>query len=230
MSILDFTPSSLAAYSNPPNNYVGTTLFLTYILLALYLTVFIITSLSLQYHEYISNPTSTSTKDSTKNAEARSARARHIQIYAFLASISFSLLSYHMLNFLISSYLHWSGETHVTTANVSEKSLKKWMLESSLFESFARELVGDGPSVVWTQIAILGTWFWGVWMGQKGMLWLLMGCLYDRDADIVVYSKRERLIMGANTTIHPPRSSIAYIFYGHAFHHAAASFIAGSDS
>jgi hypothetical protein len=48
------------------------------------------------------------------------------------------------------------------------QQLWSWMLESSLFEGFARELVGGGAGVLWTQIALLGTCFWNVWMAGRG--------------------------------------------------------------
>lgn len=49
-----------------------------------------------------------------------------------------------------------------------ERGVWNWMLESTLFESFARELVSDGPSTVWTQVGLLGTWFWNVWIADTG--------------------------------------------------------------
>ena len=47
------------------------------------------------------------------------------------------------------------------------------MPEPSLFESFARELVGDGSGVAWTQIALLGMWFWDLWIASTGENFLL---------------------------------------------------------
>lgn len=162
---------SLAAYATPPNNYVGTTLFLSYIALALYATLSIIFSLYAQYQDvYHSSPPKNDASqpkgDSTAIAAAKAARARHIKIYAFLASISFATLSYHMLFFLITHYQTWSGNTSLAT--ISGDKLIQWMLQSSLFKDFADELVSNAQNTMWTQLAILATWFWNIWMARTG--------------------------------------------------------------
>jgi hypothetical protein len=156
---------TLAYYATPPNSYIGATIFLSYIVLALYATLRIVVS---QYTQY-SRIFHAATKDATLIA-ARTARARHIKIYAFLASVSFGTLSYHMLLFLITHYLHWTGVDDRTLSAVSVTKLQTWMMESSLFQDFATELVHSVPNAVWTQLAILATWFWNVWMARKGEL------------------------------------------------------------
>lgn len=168
---------SLASYATPPNNYIGATIFLSYIVLALYATSSITYSLYTQYNDiYRSGSPSKDVSEGKSDATTRSAnytttaakaaRARHIKIYAFLASISFATLSYHMLFFLITHYQAWSGEKSL--ASVSGDELGKWMLESSLFKDFADELVGNAQSAMWTQLAILATWSWNVWMARTG--------------------------------------------------------------
>ncbi|KAF1912045.1 hypothetical protein BDU57DRAFT_505931 [Ampelomyces quisqualis] len=150
-----------AQYATPPNNYIGTTIFLSYIVLALYATTSISYSLFTQYTNiFRAHPKD---KDELRNT-SRFARARHIKIYAFLASISFATLSYHMLFFLITHYEHWSDEA---LSAVSGEKAKRWMLESTLFQDFATELVENKRNAVWTQIAILATWLWNIWMGRK---------------------------------------------------------------
>ncbi|KAH7397434.1 hypothetical protein BKA66DRAFT_394193, partial [Pyrenochaeta sp. MPI-SDFR-AT-0127] len=153
---------SLLHYTSPPNNYIGATIFLSYILAALYATTTIAYSL---YSRYITIFGST-TKDEKLNA-TRSARARHIKIYAFLASISFATLSYNMLSFLISHYMQWNGDKSFSPSAISPEKLKRWMLNSSLFQDFAHDLVKDAPNTVWTQAAIIATWFWNIWIAQK---------------------------------------------------------------
>ncbi|KAF2791441.1 hypothetical protein K505DRAFT_280727 [Melanomma pulvis-pyrius CBS 109.77] len=155
----DFTP-----YANPPTNYLGTVLFLLYILLALVLTGYIPLSLFKRYQSLVNFPLISTT--SPPSPRIRDARARHIKIYAGLASVSFAMLSYHMLNFLMDSYAHWSASKG-SESEMNLETLKQWMLNSALFETFARELVDDGPSTVWMQVGVLGSWFWGVWMGGK---------------------------------------------------------------
>lgn len=157
---------ALVYYATPPNSYIGTTIFLSYIVAALYATIAIIYSLYAQYTVIFH--TSSSSNDEKLGA-AKAARARHIKVYAFLASISFATLSYHMLMFLITHYLEWSEDQSRSFSNVSVEKLKTWMLESTLFQDFAQDLVKDAPNAVWTQAAILATWFWNIYMGQKGM-------------------------------------------------------------
>ncbi|KAI4622486.1 uncharacterized protein J4E87_006428 [Alternaria ethzedia] len=147
------------------NTYIGTTIFLSYIVAALYATIKISYSLYSQYSAIFN--TSSPSKNEKLNA-AKAARARHIKIYAFLASISFAMLSYHMLMFLITHYLEWSGDKSRSFSNVSADQVKRWMLESTLFQDFAQDLVKDAPNAVWTQAAILATWFWKIYMAQKG--------------------------------------------------------------
>ncbi|KAF2438169.1 hypothetical protein P171DRAFT_424267 [Karstenula rhodostoma CBS 690.94] len=149
---------TLARYAHPPFNYLGTTLFLSYILLALYFTLSISTSLYAQYKRL----------PSLKLAEdVKNARTRHIKIYAFLASISFAILSYNMLNFLIQSLTVWARTQNLLGRRVSLLGLRYWMLETNLFETFAQELVSKRPNAFWTQAALLETWFWNVWMAYK---------------------------------------------------------------
>ncbi|KAF1948537.1 hypothetical protein CC80DRAFT_556240 [Byssothecium circinans] len=160
--------ATLTNYANPPNNVIGSTLFLTYIALALYSTVAITTSLWKQYNT-IAIPKTAKNEAKKELQQLQDARRRHIKIYAFLASISFATASYHMSLFLLNSFATWNDKTtaDLTLSDLRAEKLKSWMLESTLFESFAKDLVSDGPSAAWTQGAVLGTWFWGVWMGQK---------------------------------------------------------------
>lgn len=155
----------LVYYATPPNSYIGTTIFLSYIAFALYATFSITYSLYTQYTA-IFHPEKP-TKDAKLDA-AKTARSQHIKIYTFLASISFATLSYHMLFFLITHYLDWTGDKHRDLSAVTGAKLKSWMLQSTLFQDFASELVqGKGNTVV-TQLAILGTWYWNIWMAGKG--------------------------------------------------------------
>lgn len=156
---------SLSQYATPPSNYIGSALFLAYIALALYATTSISISLYTQYTTIFHAPLTEKDKNESHKA-ARIARARHIKIYAFLASISFATLSYHMLFFLITHYEQWSDEP--LNSILGEKA-QKWMLESTLFQDFAMELVETKRNAVWTQIAILATWFWNIWIGRKGI-------------------------------------------------------------
>ena len=164
--MMDFSGyNNLVYHSTPPHNYIGTAIFLSYIAAALYATITIVYTL---YTKYTALFHSTVSKQDEKLQAANIARARHVKIYACLASISFATLSYHMLMFLISHYLNWTGAKSQSLSDVSGEKLKTWMLNSTLFQDFAQELVKDAPSAVWTQAAIISTWFWNIWMAQKG--------------------------------------------------------------
>lgn len=176
MSILEGNP--LAHYTTPPNNYIGSTFFLAYIVVALYLTFTISYSLYAEYisafHSHPASPPGKFKQNGAGQVETRNTRARHIKIYLGLALLSFVSISWHMLGFLITSFLEWSNTSsrNVFAAlndNASYK-LKSWMLETELFNNFATELVGDRESALWTQLAILATWGWNLWMGLKGAL------------------------------------------------------------
>jgi hypothetical protein len=163
MDSLNLNLAALNAYTSPPTNYLGATLFLSYIASALYLTTTITLALWRQYTATLAAPS----KDATIAAN-RVARAQHVKIYAFLASISFATLSYHMLSFLLASFAAWDGTARFEWQRASVRRLGSWMLETALFEDFAKELVGDGASAICTQASVLVIWFWGIWVAQKG--------------------------------------------------------------
>jgi hypothetical protein len=149
---------ALTRYANPPSNVLGTTLFLSYITLAIYFTSDVLFAL---YYE------------STKAHAPRSHNDRRkLKILSTLAIVSFAALSLHMLKFLINSFLTWNmskimfkPDEHLTLF----ESVWHWMLGTNLFENFAKEMVGAASSTVWAQIALLGTWFWNVWIAERGV-------------------------------------------------------------
>ena len=172
-----FQQNPLTQYTTPPNNYIGSTFFLSYIVIALYLTSTIGYSLYTQYtsafHSHPSSPPSKFKQNGAGKVETRNARAQHIKIYTVLALISFTSISWHMLGFLITSFLDWNNSStrnvFAVLGNNAFHKLKRWMLETSLFNDFAIQLVNDGESAIWTQLAILATWGWNLWISGKGM-------------------------------------------------------------
>jgi hypothetical protein len=146
--------NTLHYYATPPNNYIGTIIFLSYILLALSTTISIVSSLYTQYTALV-------THASAQDKHIRTA-VRRIKLFVLLASVSFAMLSYHMLFFLITHY-------YTSFDTVSANGLKEWMIDSNLFRDFAQDLVSTRWNAVVTHVAILETWFWGVWMAWKGL-------------------------------------------------------------
>ncbi|KAF2624565.1 hypothetical protein BU25DRAFT_373949, partial [Macroventuria anomochaeta] len=171
-----FEQNPLTQYTTPPNNYIGSTFFLSYIVVAFYLTSAIGYSLYTQYtsvfHSHPSSPHSKFKQNGAGKVETRNVRARHIKIYLILALISFTSISWHMLGFLITSFLDWNKSStrnvFAVLGNTAFDKLQRWMLETSLFNDFAIQLVADGESAVWTQLAILATWGWNLWISRKG--------------------------------------------------------------
>lgn len=170
--------NALTKYTTPPRNYIGSILFLSYIVVALCLTSIISYSLYAQYtslfYSHRSSPPSRFRQNGAGRVETRNARARHIKLYTTLALISFTSTSWHMLGFLITSFLDWNGDSTrnvlVALSNNAWPNLKHWMLETGLFNDFALQLVSDGESAVWAQLAILATWGWNLWLAYKGEL------------------------------------------------------------
>ncbi|KAF2009636.1 hypothetical protein BU24DRAFT_473809 [Aaosphaeria arxii CBS 175.79] len=139
----------LVKISNPPNNVLGTIVFLAYIAAALVLTSHIVLSL---YKQHQRHPP----------------RSRHgTTVLVAFSIVSFATLSYHMSRYLLSSYLNWSLTQSFFRPHDS-RSVWAWMLNSHLFTSFAKELLRDEPSRKVTQIALLETWGWNVWMARNG--------------------------------------------------------------
>lgn len=157
---------SLTAYANPPYNVLGATLFTSYVVVALYSTTSITASLYRQYSSIKS--LKSNGKEDELHMRVQDARKRHIKIYAFLASLSFATLSYLMFGFLTWSYRQWASDKWLVFRTLNMDKLKGWLWDSTLFETFARHLVEDGASTLWTQTAILSTWFWNIWMAAKG--------------------------------------------------------------
>ncbi|KAK3214932.1 hypothetical protein GRF29_19g1719127 [Pseudopithomyces chartarum] len=132
--------SRLNLYTAPPFNYLGTTLFLSYIVLALILTLSVTLSLRTQYNRIPS---------SKAPLDIKNARRRHIKIYAFLASLSFALLSTNMLGFLITSMTAWARARSLLGERVGVWSLGRWMLETQQHALSTRTMI---PFIALSQI------------------------------------------------------------------------------
>ena len=153
---------SLAASSTPPTNYIGTVLFISYIVAALELTNFIVTHLFSLYESR------TSRLPLSKQPEIS-----HIIIFSSLAALSFAVLSNHMLSFLIQSYTGWCESNGYGLAIAIRDIMPKlwaWMTDSMLFTTFAHDLVGraNGEEWIWAGMALAGTMAWGNWMATSG--------------------------------------------------------------
>lgn len=145
------------------DNYFGAILFWLYIVAALLLTGFITTNLWSLY----------------RNASAAANKTRRrgrIRLFSGLSALSFSVLSYHMLYFLIDNYKNWALLHHaeiprsLTGVLTRDTALKtwEWSHTSTLFRDFARELCEQPGHYWWTCQALLFSFQWNVFMAVQG--------------------------------------------------------------
>ncbi|KAK3044609.1 hypothetical protein LTS18_000819 [Coniosporium uncinatum] len=149
-----------SGWASPPSNYVGTALFLSYIVAALILMGFIVFDLLAQ-----SKRRSQNVVEATKHADGSGGA-----LAAGWAAISFAVLSFHMLNVLIASYKSWAGTEKIDLSETSIQAAYKWMMESTLFQDFARDIIRDDVAWWWTQLALIWTMGVSVFMGVEGKL------------------------------------------------------------
>ena len=161
--------SSFHSPEPPHYNLSGALIFTAYVLSALFLTAFITRSLAVQYKK--SSP------------QRNRGREKHIQTFSTLSVLSFSTLSYHMLNYLIISYQSWSkihsyqlpgslfGSKSLlgTRAQRIPLHIWSWLTNSTLFADFATTICSSNARFWWTQQALLITMAWSVFMSLEGM-------------------------------------------------------------
>lgn len=121
-------------------NIVGAIIFFAYIVAALALTSIIVADIFL-----------------TRSNQEPAPNAKHISrrpasLYWTAALVSFSVLSWNMLSFLLVSYSRWAEEHQMITSGFYTSPTKfleqawyvwVWATSSSLFETFAENLLLD---------------------------------------------------------------------------------------
>lgn len=109
---------------------------------------------------------------------------KNVQIFAGLATLSFSFLSYHMMDYLIESYLQWANYRSIRLpvqlygkggllGPASERTplyLWTWLSTSTLFYNFARTICEPYEHYIWTEQALLVTMGWCLFMSIEGEL------------------------------------------------------------
>ena len=152
-------------------NIIGAIIFIAYILAALYLTALLSRDL---INAFLYLPKS-----------LRNRNGLHTQLLTFvsLAIGSFSVLSYHLLDYLVESYQEWAthrsielpyrlygkmglfGPGHQRTPLY----IWTWLKTSTLFQSFAQTICEPGEHFWWTQQALLMTMAWSFFMSVEGI-------------------------------------------------------------
>jgi hypothetical protein len=130
----------LAQYTQPPTNYIGSGLFLSYIVAALALTGHLALKI---YHAHFAHP------------------ARPIGPAVAFLMVTFLVMSANMISVLVASYVGWA-RAH------AHPGLGQWMLESSLFADFAADLGASPAAVFWAQLGLLFTLGASMWMAAAG--------------------------------------------------------------
>lgn len=104
---------------------------------------------------------------------------RRASVHAVLSFVSFAVLSYNMLNFLIESYRSWaqSNEVGLPRPNYTLHELMyavpslhiwRWSTESTLFQSFAETICREPYHFWWTRQTLLYSIMWNMVMSIEG--------------------------------------------------------------
>jgi hypothetical protein len=154
---------------------LGATIFYSYILLAFLLTGSIINSLLRSY----------------PSVQRHTVNKKGLLLRCSLAFLSFAVLSYHMLLFLIDSYKAWSLRQNIPLPGLNPlrpESWKDfhpwiWATESSLFIDFAMAAFEKKETAVWTFIALCWELYQAQYMTGFCMCFVLFfynkyNCLY----------------------------------------------------
>jgi hypothetical protein len=154
---------------NSPDNLLGAIFFFSYILTALGLTALISTELFQAYGAF------------SKSKIYNSYRANLVFVFATFAVISFSSLSYHMLNVLIYSFIEWAKAANfpfprdifgalsdLTSGDLSYMDIWTWAKSSTFFQDFAEAICNKPVRFWWTQQALLLSIGWNTFMAIEG--------------------------------------------------------------
>ncbi len=154
-------------------NVLGAIVFFSYIAAALGLTGLVTSDLKKEFSAWSS----------------RRVRDRNVRVclFAALSTLSFAVLSYHMLDFLIQSYQSWSMSSSLAhpapprtfqtfhaailwprTWTWASTSIWTWSISSNLFQDFGEVICNDPHRFWWTQLALVYSFGWNMYMSIQG--------------------------------------------------------------
>lgn len=157
-----------------PTNFVGAGIFWLYIVAALYFTGKILQNLATQTSTPATNRRRE--KDDEGSTASDDSGAKTINslisngsiVFVSLALLSFSTLSFNMLQVLIQSFHAWS-RVHPNASNAKIIGrIWSWSITSSLFQDFGQALYQSRSRALWSLAALLNTLGVCVYMGVKG--------------------------------------------------------------
>lgn len=141
---------------NAGTNTIGAIIFFAYIVAALAFSSVIVRDILVLSSQHDSR--------ARRNDGSRGLGARLVGICSTAALISFSVLSWNMLSFLLVAYAHWAREHNIVTSRslMSLSGLRVqiwyvwvWATSSTLFETFAEDLLRDSKTWRWTTLSLL---------------------------------------------------------------------------
>ena len=154
-------------------NYLGATIFWLYIVAALTFTSIIVKTL----HDH----------QPPKSTERNGPRTHTcIVLFAILAAISFTTLSYNMLNVLIQSYTSWSRERNLSLADTSLSLIWQWSITSTPFQDFGNAILQNSARYLWVEASLLATLCVCLHVGIEGIYSLpttRQGIYVEREQD-----------------------------------------------
>jgi hypothetical protein len=168
------------------NNVLGAIVFFSYIAAALALTGLVTSDLQKAFTAWSSR-----SRRSRIHDRDRSVR---VSLFAALSTLSFAVLSYRMLDFLIQSYQSWSSISsspavlrpapprrtfepfraaipwppRTQTQTLTWTSIWTWSISSNLFQDFGEVICNDPQRFWWTQFALIYSFGWNMYMSIQG--------------------------------------------------------------
>lgn len=168
------------------DNTSGAILFFSYILAALFFTSYILLSIS-RIGILVESPAKSArvralSRTHKQNGQVSQTRNRRaFRLFSALALVSFTTLSWNMLNFLIVSYTRWAS-TYGLPTTLRLQSLTQvwhdlrhlwiWATGSNLFQTFAEDLVSDPAQWRVVRAALIYSYTSNSWMSALGELQL----------------------------------------------------------
>lgn len=169
----------------PGHNTIGAIIFFSYIFVALYFTSYIVLSISRIPSHSPASPKSSYGKGSRHNQKGSRKVGwtwRHgaFAMFCALSLVSFVVLSWNMLSFLVVSYLEWSATHGLTLPSHLDSPAQLWQhvqyvwywaTGSTLFQTFAEDLISNQSQWKVVRAALIYSYTWNSWMSTLGELY-----------------------------------------------------------
>ena len=154
--------------SEDGDNVSGALMFFAYIVAALFLTALVCRDLLNEYRPTRERQSAQAKDKVGKNGKVNTEHDIQFQvsILAALSALSFAILSYHMLSFLVQSYQSWAPSDSLR--NVSPSRIWQWSIGSTLFQDFAEVINDDPDRFWWTNLALTYSLGWNIYMTVEG--------------------------------------------------------------